>query len=48
MVIQNIIHGDKDLKEWEILLVVFGNLIALQVNNWNNYRDIKKNEILLP
>lgn len=31
----------------EILLVVMGILIALQVNNWNEERKIKENERLL-
>lgn len=31
----------------EILLVVFGILIALQINNWNEQRKAKNNEIVL-
>lgn len=29
----------------EIVLVVIGILIALQINNWNNQRILDKNEI---
>ena len=31
----------------EILLVVIGILIALQINNWNNYRDDREEEQVL-
>ena len=29
----------------EIVLVVIGILIALQINNWNEYRKLKKVEL---